>query len=118
MTPMICFTCPNCQKALKAPDNCSGRKTSCPKCGQRLYVPPPGGTQNKSILGQSMPDPAGSSQEPTSRQASGHDPFECPACHTTLYIAKQWIGHMVACPNCQTTFAALSASPLIDSIDD
>jgi hypothetical protein len=38
---MIRFRCSACQKKLKAPDNGVGRKTSCPRCGQRLQVPAP-----------------------------------------------------------------------------
>ncbi len=54
---MIRFQCPTCQKVLKAPDEGTGRKINCPKCGQRLQIPPPIQAQNKTVLGQSLPEP-------------------------------------------------------------
>lgn len=59
---MIRFACPTCQKVLKVPDHGAGRKTSCPKCGQRMLIPPPENpaTNNKTVLGQltsSIPSP-------------------------------------------------------------
>jgi hypothetical protein len=53
---MIRFACPTCRKVLKAPEHGAGRKISCPRCGQRLLIPPPIPVQNKTVLGQSMPD--------------------------------------------------------------
>lgn len=37
----IRFNCPACNASLKMPDASVGKKGHCPKCGQRLYVPPP-----------------------------------------------------------------------------
>ena len=58
---MIRFQCPTCLKRLKAPDGGAGRKISCPKCGQRLLIPPPvrpqKQPQDRTALGQPMPDP-------------------------------------------------------------
>jgi DNA-directed RNA polymerase subunit RPC12/RpoP len=57
---MIRFSCPSCQKALKAPEEGAGRKISCPNCGQRLLIPsppsPPVHAQDKTILGAPLPD--------------------------------------------------------------
>ncbi len=53
---MIRFACPACRKILKAPDEGAGRKINCPKCGQRLLIPPPVQVQNKTVLGESLPD--------------------------------------------------------------
>jgi hypothetical protein len=39
--PMIRFTCPNCQKKLRAPESAAARIFRCPKCGQSQVVPPP-----------------------------------------------------------------------------
>lgn len=47
---MIRFSCPVCQKHLKAPDNKGGVKVDCPKCGQRLQIPPP--QRSKTMLGE------------------------------------------------------------------
>jgi hypothetical protein len=39
--PMIAFKCPTCQQVMNTPDEAGGQKLACPKCGQRLQVPPP-----------------------------------------------------------------------------
>src|SRR6266851_146361 len=59
---MIRFSCPTCRKVLKSPDHGVGRKTFCPRCGQRLLIPSPIPiqVQNKTILGQPTPDSAAS----------------------------------------------------------
>lgn len=38
--PMIRFECPVCNAVMSVPDTAGGRKGACPKCGQRLQVPP------------------------------------------------------------------------------
>jgi hypothetical protein len=68
---MIRFSCPTCGKRLKAPDHGVGRKTSCPRCGQRLLIPAPVQAQNKTVLGQPMPDPT-----TTGAPAYGPDTFD------------------------------------------
>ena len=35
----ISFQCPTCGKKLKAPDDCTGRKTKCPQCQSAVTVP-------------------------------------------------------------------------------
>lgn len=52
---MIRFACPACQKVLKTSDEGVGRKTSCPRCGQRMLIPPRVQVQDKTVLGLSMP---------------------------------------------------------------
>lgn len=49
----IRFTCPVCKADLFAPDGMQGAKSSCRQCGQRIEVP--GGTNNKTVLGQLIP---------------------------------------------------------------
>lgn len=64
---MIRFLCPTCQKRLKAPDDGAGRKTSCPRCGQRMLVPappPPPASINKTLMGQLASSPAPGSIPP------------------------------------------------------
>jgi hypothetical protein len=54
---MIRFASPSCQKKLKAPDHGAGRNTHCPRCGQRLWVPPPvrvGREQLDSVTGTKL----------------------------------------------------------------
>lgn len=126
---MIRFQCPTCLKNLKAPDDGGGHKTHCPRCGQRLFVPPPfqAPARNKTIMGQPQSSPPewldefraaeGKSKPPSEpQQPSGHALFECPTCHTTFNIPEQMIGRMVDCPKCQTTFAALSDDDAQDNV--
>jgi len=49
----IRFKCPTCQASLTAGDGKAGSKLPCPKCGQRLQVPPP--PVNHTILGELEP---------------------------------------------------------------
>jgi hypothetical protein len=60
---VIRFSCPACQKVLKAPDQGAGRKTHCPRCGQRLLIPPPVRVENKTILGR--PEPSTATHSPS-----------------------------------------------------
>lgn len=118
---MIRFMCPTCQKRLKAPDEGAGQKTHCPRCGQRLYVPPPlqALARNKTITVQPTLSPPewldevrvaeGKSKESSApQQPSESALFKCPTCHTSFCVPKQMIGRMVNCPKCQATFAALA----------
>lgn len=36
---MVRFSCPACEKCLKAPDSVAGKASRCPNCGQRVVVP-------------------------------------------------------------------------------
>lgn len=63
---MIRFSCPACQKILKVSDHGAGRKVPCPRCGQRLLIPPPVQERNKTVLGQPVPDVGASFPSPPS----------------------------------------------------
>src|SRR5215831_8906090 len=61
---MIPFTCPACQAALESQDHTTGQNVNCPKCGQRLLIPPPMPRPilNRTMLGQAItPLPTSSS---------------------------------------------------------
>jgi DNA-directed RNA polymerase subunit RPC12/RpoP len=51
---MIHFSCPTCLKKLRAPEEMTGSKVRCPKCQQKLLVPPPvrSAAHNKTVLGK------------------------------------------------------------------
>jgi len=114
---MIRFTCPTCQKILKAPDEGAGRKTSCPRCGQRLLVPPPVQVHDNTMLGRPAPsvphwqaNATGAEAPPirTPSPAAGTGrAFNCPSCNAPLLVPHAALGRMVECPQCRTTFAAL-----------
>lgn len=48
------FACPVCRAVMKAPSVRVGRKGNCPKCGQRLEIPPPP-PQGTTILAKPLP---------------------------------------------------------------
>ncbi len=49
------FCCPSCGATMRTTVNNVGKKSSCPKCNQRLQVPPV--NARKTVLGVSMPIP-------------------------------------------------------------
>ena len=48
---MIRFSCPACQKSLKAPVEAAGRAARCTKCNTRLHVPAPGAGPDAELVG-------------------------------------------------------------------
>lgn len=73
---MIRFSCPTCRKALKAPDHGAGQKVHCPRCGQRVLIPPPIEVQNRTVLGEPMPAPAIVSPPPPVPREPPTNPFD------------------------------------------
>lgn len=51
---MILYSCPTCGAKLEAEEHCTGQKHACPQCQQRLQVPPPPPSRNKTVLGKSL----------------------------------------------------------------
>src|SRR5262245_59964192 len=47
----IRFACPVCKTAMKAPAQNAVQKLNCPKCGQRIQIPPP---PRRTILAESL----------------------------------------------------------------
>jgi len=47
---VIRFRCSKCDKRIKAFARRAGRKTACPRCGQRLLIPSP--ARNRTLLGE------------------------------------------------------------------
>jgi len=62
--PLFRFACPACQKILKTSPTNAGRKSHCPRCGQRLQVPAPPAQRKRTMLGRLLPD------RPVTAQAS------------------------------------------------
>jgi hypothetical protein len=101
---MIRFACPVCQKILKAPDNTTGRKTGCPRCGQRLQVPAPlAPTAGKTVLGRPLADGVPGSGATTAE-------MPCPRCRTPLAVQPGWQGP-VTCPYCQFGWSMTASKP-------
>jgi len=55
---MIEFRCPDCSSEMSAPVDRAGQVESCPSCGRRVIVPPPGGAEAAVII--KWPPSAGS----------------------------------------------------------
>jgi predicted Zn finger-like uncharacterized protein len=51
---MIRFACPSCQAAYSVDDQKAGKKSKCPKCGQRIEVPTP--QRDVTSMGILLPD--------------------------------------------------------------
>jgi DNA-directed RNA polymerase subunit RPC12/RpoP len=100
---MIHFSCPSCRNSLMSPDEAAGTKIACPKCGQRLLIPPPVQAQNKTVLGISVPEPISPNLPPQATQ----NQFTCPQCNAQVLVSEEYVGRMVECPNCRIVFAAL-----------
>jgi transcription elongation factor Elf1 len=101
---MIRFACPSCRKHLKADDRGAGRKISCPRCGQRLRIPPSAGAPEQRRGG---PTNAGSAA-PSPTPLAGQVPFDCPGCHCRLTVSEEALGTWIVCPKCETGFAAIA----------
>lgn len=53
------FRCPSCSQSMQCPDDLAGKKAICPKCGQKVLIPPPvslPNAANKTLLGHPEPD--------------------------------------------------------------
>lgn len=62
---MITFRCPACKNPICMPDDQQGTKIHCQGCGQKVMVPAPPPSQNKTMLGEMAPP----SQHPVSSEA-------------------------------------------------
>jgi DNA-directed RNA polymerase subunit RPC12/RpoP len=94
---MITFQCPACHKVLKVQDDSAGKKAPCPKCGQRLLVPPP--VQNKTVLGQPVPESAPEPIIPAGKIAVG-----CPGCGRSILLPPNEVTWQIECSQCRTRF--------------
>jgi ssDNA-binding Zn-finger/Zn-ribbon topoisomerase 1 len=106
---MIYFACPSCQKHLKAPADGTGTKVSCPRCGQRILIPP--AARNPTVLAKIVSEATadGSQAVPPSGAAQRRDTVaiqNCPVCGLGLSVDPEQIGKWVECPNCRTGFIA------------
>jgi DNA-directed RNA polymerase subunit RPC12/RpoP len=102
---MMRFSCPTCQKVLKAPADEAGRKIHCPRCGQRLEIPPPPQPVNHTVLAHPVLGPHATSPRPA---APGKAPLvtTCPKCGKQLKAPDDLAGKQVRCPGCGSMFVA------------
>src|SRR5439155_27148909 len=52
---MIRFACPSCTTTVSARDREGGEVIFCPKCGQRVQIPPPPSPKSQVLLGKPLP---------------------------------------------------------------
>src|SRR5947209_1716645 len=116
---MIRFACPACKSVFETPDDKAGRKTTCPKCRQRLQVPSPTirPPRNKTVLGSLLPPVPGPPPAVSAPAVSDTSPpvntftAGCPFCGLRLYINPAWTGGKVRCPKCKAEFV-VNTSPV------
>jgi hypothetical protein len=90
---MIRFSCPKCQKMLKAPANGAGRRTACPRCGERFRVP----GQATTGLGEPVADLA--SSPPSSTII-----VKCPGCGRDIQCSPDELSMTFECAQCYQRF--------------
>jgi predicted nucleic acid-binding Zn ribbon protein len=105
---MIRFTCPTCQKILKAPPDWAGRKTKCTQCEQRMVIPTPPQATNQTVLGQLAPSTmnAAASLSPTASLT-----VNCPGCGRVIVLDPNELHLTIQCVQCQTCFNVSRPAP-------
>lgn len=86
------FACPHCTTKLKAPDDKTGSKTKCPKCGGAVEVP----AQDSPFAFEPAEPPA----KPTQKE-SPLVRFRCALCGVVLERPEKFAGEQFKCPSCQ-----------------
>jgi hypothetical protein len=85
---LIDFLCPTCKTGLRAAPEHAGAEVDCPKCSQRIQIPEPIKTTNKTVLGLVT---EGTNAQATAVEAIvdptidhfGRRVFNCPYCHSS-----------------------------------
>jgi hypothetical protein len=112
---MLRFECPACKAVMNAPASGVGRKCTCPKCGQRLRIPPP---PKGTVLATPLPSrqgPAWKQQPPPERDGSqpvvplvGDNPamvaVPCPGCGRAIWLPPNELSLTIECSKCATRF--------------
>ncbi len=97
---MIRFTCAGCGRVVEVGDGDAGLSMSCPTCGQRLQVP---GAARADGVSESARPRLSAQAEPDRGMVAIED---CPQCGKALQVPEADAGRRVACPRCNTEFAA------------
>ncbi len=116
------FQCPACKSVLKTSERKVGEKVACPKCGQRLLIPPPARVpaqvENRTVLGRPLPDSGTPSPVSASRSApppmrhgergakARTVPVPCPLCGHRIDIPYGDLGTFIECARCGNKFLA------------
>ncbi len=81
----ISFACPGCGAAYHVAERKTGKRTTCPKCGQGMRVPPP--VRRMAVPGMETPEVATEETDPRSRRMA------------TVFYLLNWIifGAIVGC---------------------
>lgn len=119
----IRFACPTCRATLEAPESKGGHKINCPRCQQRLLIPP--ATRNKTILGEPLPPALSGRRDPKpprEESPAGNLPAKridddlthggaCPFCLTVLLVPHDLLGETVLCPKCASPVPTSGGNP-------
>src|SRR4051794_19802054 len=81
---MIRFNCVSCGMSVSAPEDCAGRSTKCPKCGQPISVPRPFTRPAVSPITGQKPGPGG----PKAAKKTMPQPGRGPAQSSTVAAAR------------------------------
>ncbi|HZU35413.1 MAG TPA: zinc-ribbon domain-containing protein [Gemmataceae bacterium] len=93
---MIRFACPSCQSEYTVPVRNVGKKTVCPKCGQRLQVPVP--RRDKTVLGRLVDQLPPESPAPTGQAWHEQPPPVRRPAEQSARIADRTL--LIKCPEC------------------
>jgi hypothetical protein len=88
----------------------------CPRCGQKLQIPaapsPAPEAQNKTVLGELLPDSVAAPPVRSSgRKSPGQVMVDCPSCRVAFNVPKKGLGRWVECPKCGMGFVASAEGP-------
>src|SRR5262249_34548542 len=67
---MFRFSCATCGASVSAPEDCAGRSTRCPKCGQVVTVPQPSTRPAASSITSQKPAPRRAERPPRATKGS------------------------------------------------
>lgn len=131
---MIIFKCPTCLKTFKSPVADAGKKCPCPSCGQRLQIPAPVQPQNKTVLGELVPDTSlvKRDKQPdlvVESRRSGElkvvrieDPpktnrvnVPCPFCRMPVPMSVEQLNRSIRCQACHRDFVVHFAIQSVDA---
>jgi DNA-directed RNA polymerase subunit M/transcription elongation factor TFIIS len=107
----IRFQCTHCGSTIKAPKNTAGKKSGCPKCGNRVRIPVPEDQGDSDDLFEVETTARATSTPLTYTEAvdersrkiriePGRIRFECPHCGSVIKAPATVAGKKSKCPSC------------------
>ena len=109
---MIRFSCSRCHAALKAREGGAGRKVSCPRCRQRVDIPPP---DTKTSPANSRPGPSIPSvvipyfSENSDSSVVEPTRLVCSRCGRFMFVEQRAPSAWTLCDQCSTILGPQAA---------